>query len=128
MSRPFKPTAIMEATGAFKRHPERRRTGEPVPRKGVGAAPERLSSDFAEVWDELVDNICPGVLGNSDRIHLELTATLLCQYRADPVNFSAAQYRNLMTMLARLGMNPSDRTRLSVMPETEEDPFDKYFS
>jgi hypothetical protein len=127
MSRPPKPSHLHEISGAYARNPQRRGTGEPVPREGIGTAPESVSCDFAEVWDELVQCVCPGVLGNSDRIHLELTTRLLCEYRQDTVSMTGAKYRLLQNALGKLGMNPSDRTRLAVLPEAENSPEGGYF-
>lgn len=129
MSRPRKPTAILEAVGAFERNPNRRRPNEPIPRTGVGGAPEALSCDFATVWDEIIDMVPCGVLGNSDRAWIEITARMLCEYRRDPEGMTGAKLRQLHIFLSKLGLNPSDRSRLSLIPEPEEESAeDKYFT
>ena len=127
MTRPRKPSKLHEISGYYKAHPERKRTGEPTPREGIGKPPKTFSTDFGTVWDELVDCVCPGVLGNSDRIHLEMTANLLCEFRADPTAMTGAKISLLTQCLGRLGMNPVDRTRLTIQPQTEKLPEDEYF-
>lgn len=127
MGRPRKPTHLHEVTGSYVKNPGRRNNGEPVPREGIGTAPERLSTDFSEAWDELVANACPGVLGNSDRLWIEITARLLCEYREAPESMTGVRIGLLLSGLSKLGMSPSDRTRLQVKPGETERPEDAYF-
>jgi len=122
-----KPTALLEATGAYKKNPARRRKGEPKPRLGIGRYPESVVMTPKEVWDELVENICPGVLGNSDRILLETTSHLLSQFRSDPVEFPAAKLTILERCLGKLGMTPVDRTRIVAEQEEAVSPEDEFF-
>jgi phage terminase small subunit len=56
-----------------------------------------------------------------------MTARLLCEYRRDPATMMGVKVRLLMTMLGQLGMNPSDRSRLTMLPQSEESPEDQYF-
>ena len=120
MGRPNKPTYLKEIAGAYTKNPSRRNHHEPIPREGIGKCPESLPTDFSLVWDELVQCVCPGVLGNSDRLWLELTTTSLIKYRTAPNGFSAADFRNLQSCLVKLGLNPADRARLSTIPEEEQ--------
>lgn len=122
------PTALLEAKGAFVKDPQRKRKGEPKPRAGIGKAPEKFSTDFDEVWDEVVDNICPGVLGNSDRIHLEMTVNTLIEYRRDPAGMSASNKQVLKSLLGHMGMNPVDRTRIVAEQKEQQSKEDAYFS
>ena len=127
MGGPRKPSHLHEINDTYKKHPERRRTGEPTPRTGVGEAPESFSCDFETVWNEIVDCVCPGVLGCSDRIHLEITVRLLYEYRRDPENILGVKMKLLQNCLGLMGMNPSDRTRLTMLPQDQVTPKDKYF-
>ena len=122
-----KPTALLEAKGAYKKDPQRRKKGEPSPRMGIGKAPYMPSCDFTAVWDEIVDNVCPGVLGNSDRIHLEMTVNLLCEYRQNPSEMSSAKFTNLMRGLGSIGMNPIDRSRIVAEQDEQQSKEDSYF-
>ena len=128
MGRPRKPTALLEAAGAFKKNPSRRRTSEPIPREGIGPAPEGRSPAFTAAWDELVDNCCPRVLANSDRLFLEVCAELIVEFREDPRAITAARLRLLTSCLNALGMSPSARASITAIPEPEEvDPVAHYF-
>ena len=81
MARPKTPTSILDAKGAYSKNPSRKRSNEPKPRLGIGSAPSPTNESvtFVSVWDEVVGMVCPGVLGNSDRIALEALCHLLIQ-------------------------------------------------
>ena len=125
MGRPRKPTALLELTGAFKRNPQRwrARSNEPKPTGPIGDYPSDRAVTPADIWDELVIQCAPGVLQKYDRVALEMTADLLAKYRASQIGPDGARcfpsidtkYIALLDkLLARFGMNPSDRTKLSV--------------
>ena len=95
---------------------------------GIGKAPTNPSVSFADVWDEVVDNICTGVLGNSDRLHMEIVCHLICQFRLNPEETSAAKVLIIEKMLGKLGMNPIDRIRIVVPEDQEKKPEDTYFT
>ena len=123
----IKPTALHEASGSYVKNPQRKKKGEPQPRAGIGPARPEPSRDYADVWDELVDSICPGVLGNSDRIWLEITTRLLCEYRQDPTGMSSAKINQLQKGLSHLGMSPVDRTRITAQEQEKVSKEDGYF-
>lgn len=125
MARPRKPTILKEITGSYIRNPERRNRNEPRPEKGIGPAPRKPSANWRKCWDEIVSCVCPGVLGDSDRLWLERAAKLLAASRR--ADFTNAQERALQTYLSRMGMNPSDRTRIEVEEPRGKDPADEYF-
>jgi hypothetical protein len=123
----IKPTALHEASGTYVKDPQRKRKSEPHPRAGIGPAKPDASCDFSDVWDELVDSICPGVLGNSDRIWLEITTRLLCEYRQNPTELSSAKINQLQKGLSHLGMSPVDRTRITAQEQEKKSKEDAYF-
>lgn len=131
MARPRKPTAVLNITGAFAKNPNRKRPGEPKPTGGIG--PYRPltegSLEPAKIWDELVGMCAPGVLTNSDRAAMEIAVEYLRQFRVDPIHCSAERVKTLIALLARFGMTPSDRAKLS-LPEppnsSEVVPWDKF--
>ena len=126
MSRPSKPAQLHEISGGYIKHPERRNKNAPQPEKGIGPARDDLMDDERQCWDEIVSCICPGVLGNSDRIWVERAARLLARSRRDD-KFTGSNETALQTYLSRLGMNPSDRTKITPRKPEEDDPADKYF-
>ena len=106
------PAAIQEASGAWQKDPQRRRS-EPKA-GGVGPAPEGLPDDERAIWDEIVSECAPGVFQSSDRKLLEHLSRLIAQSRRnpDPKYFGSRSYAILLSMLSRCGMTPSDRSRV----------------
>lgn len=123
----IKPTALHKLTGAHKKDPQRARSNEAKPRLGIGSAPVNANAGFSDIWDEVVDNVCPGVLGNCDRIHLEIVCRLISQFRLDPEGISSAKIGMIEKMLGKLGMNPIDRIKITVPEGDEKNPEDEYF-
>lgn len=117
MARPRTPTNVLELNGAYKNHPERRaeRENEPEPKAGIGPAPSRFTPVEAEAWDYLVGIAPPGVLGDSDRAHLEITARLLAwSWSCSIEKMEAPKLNKLVQCLGQLGFNPADRSKVKV--------------
>lgn len=117
-----KPTAVLEASGAFQNHPARRRGSEPDSGRGVGPAPDWLDEDARQEWDEIVADCAAGVWQSGDRKFLGLTAEMLARFRRDPREFGTKSMTLLLGMLARSGMTPSDRSRVIVKRSEPEKP------
>lgn len=123
MGAPKKPTALRELHGTLNRNKDRNNPGEPVPTKGIGPAPEHLNEMQSQAWDEIVGMMYPGVLGEADRIALEIMAKLLVDFRTNYEDFTGAKLARLEGMLARFGMTPSDRTKIVVPKGEKKNPF-----
>lgn len=117
------PTAIKEARGSYKNHPERRNENEMQPLGGIGPAPDHAGA-YAETWDEIVKAMPPGVLGNTDRIAIEMLCKLVVKMRFDFEHMNAAEMTRLETLLARFGMTPADRTKITVPKGEKKNPFE----
>jgi len=123
MSRPRTPTKILEARGTFRKNPARKREGEPEVKDPLGAPPEILSPEEVSAWMEVADMTPMGVLTRADRLEVEFAARLVVKIRAnfDKVNITAL--RHLHTVLGKFGMNPSDRSKLSIEKPKDDNPF-----
>jgi hypothetical protein len=128
------PTAIQEARGSYLRHPERKRarSGEPKPAGPIGSPPQQLKADEKDCWLELIE-INPNVLELRDRWHVEETACLMAlsrRLRAVGQRLKAAEQSQLMNNLAKMGMNPADRSRVHAsQPEDKsDDPLSRLLS
>lgn len=123
MSAVRKPTAVLEANGAFTRNPKRARARryEPDTGRGVGPAPEYLTSEQGKAWDDIVSACAPGVFQSSDTVFLAAMSAMVAQFREDPVGFGISRYQIFLTMLTRAGMTPSDRSRVAVPPAPSDD-------
>lgn len=126
MGRSRTPTNLLEMRASFKAHPERKaqRAAEPTPQGDIGDPPASLKRKaLRNIWYELIEITPKGVLTNADRIHLEIVCHLLYQFRSDPVDFPAMKHSRLEAMLGKIGLNPSDRSKVSIVKEKAENRF-----
>lgn len=115
MARPRTATNILELNGAYKKHPERKaeRELEPSPKAGIGPAPDYLADDEKAAWDYFVEIAPHGVLGDSDRGHLEVVARLFAyQRRVKVEDWSSMKIARLDSMMGRMGFNPAERSKV----------------
>ena len=118
MARPRTPTKVLDARGAFRRNPQRRRDGEPEVRDPLGSAPDRLTDVERQCWLEIADSAPTGVLTKADRLTVEQASRLLALDLAG--DLSSSDRKLFLSVLGKLGLNPSDRARLSI-PKVQAD-------
>lgn len=118
------PSNILALKGAYKKNPQRRRAPEPEAAPFKKTAPSHLSADEKKAWRELVRNIAPGVLQQSDRHILEQTAVLVAEWREATGEFKTSRHALMQSCFARLGMTPSDRARVTVA-QSKANKFDR---
>jgi hypothetical protein len=123
MARPRTPTNVLELSGAFKKHPERKRqdaeTSGPL-----GTAPAHINGAVLNAWNEIVNSAPRDVLTGSDALAIEVAANLLAQFRNDPIEFPAAKLVRLEAMLGKFGMTPADRAKVGGKKEAPKgNPF-----
>lgn len=110
--RPRTADAILELRGSFEKDPQRRRETA-IPKAGIGPCPPEQVMSRSEAWDFLVSISIPGVLGDRDRATLRIAADLFALYtRVGVEEMEAAKLNRLDTMLGKLGLNPSDASRV----------------
>jgi phage terminase small subunit len=120
MGRPRKPTAVLELTGAFRKNPKRKRT-EPESTGAIGDPPAHFNREQAAIWRELVSTCSPGVLQRADRLLLEIAVVLTLRFRKQAAHMSSADMKGLISVLARMGMSPADRSRVGIIaPEKKQ--------
>lgn len=130
MARPRKPTKILELNGAFKNHPKRgrARANEPVPNGPLGEAPSYLRGREKALWSELASIVPSGVLTIADRWLVEVACGLIYKRRRFGIGgrdgVTTGELSQLIQCLARMGMTPADRSKISVpkAPDTSN-PF-----
>jgi hypothetical protein len=117
MSRPRKPTAVLELLGAFKRNPNRKkeRQNEPIATTPLPEPPDYLMADRTAAWLELKSR---GYwLTSADRFLLEIAAVLIAAFRTD--NQKSADTSLLIGLLGKLGFSPKERGALN-LPTTPD--------
>lgn len=123
MGRPRTPTKLLDARGAFKKDPQRRRDGEPQVKNPLGAPPEHLTEDEVKCWQEIAGKAPVGVLTEADGLAVEMASQLLARMRRSFDDMTAQDRKHLDVLLGRFGMNPSDRAKLSIEKPKDENPF-----
>ena len=123
MARPRTPTNVLDARGAFKKNPQRKRQDADTAGQLTGA-PAHLTGAARQAWEEITRCAPRDVLTESDRLALELAAQLLAQFRTDPVEFPAAKLVRLEALLGKFGMTPADRAKVGGKKEAPKgNPF-----
>lgn len=119
------PTAVLEARGSFKRHPERARAraDEPRPDTPLGNPPKRLSDAEKAAWKEMK---AEGFwLTSADAMMVEIAANLMTKQRSGAIDNPARTL--LVSTLIKLGFGPTERAKMKVIPEKEgPNPFDQF--
>ena len=126
MARPRTPTNVLEMRGSFDKNPQRRsdREGAPIVKKPLGTVAAHLTLEQKKCWKEIAKITPKGVLTEADRITVELAACLLAEFREDPAGFSGAKLARLEAITGKMGLNPSDRTKINIGTEKKEkDPW-----
>lgn len=109
MARQRKPSNVLELRGAFKKDPQRRRKTLQVPDSPFGDPPDNFDELQRQAWLEILELAPPEVLKRSDRVQVELLASLIAEFRAARYAFPASKIGHLRLMLGSLGMTPASR-------------------
>lgn len=130
-----KPTALLEASGAFDKNPSRRRDreDEPVPEGPLGGPPEDWVTGAAagspqcqawvNIWDEVTTMAQFGVLSSMDRMHVENICYLQHRIRRmarGAMKWSTSDFNELNKHLGQIGCIPSERSRVKGQTKTAE--------
>jgi hypothetical protein len=117
-------TEVLATRGAFEKDPARARAraGEPKPVGVLGPVPKHLNARQKKVWRELERIATPGVAALSDRWAFELLACLMTKFRDGQA--TAGEAKQIESLLSKMGMTASDRSRVSVQKPKESDEDD----
>jgi hypothetical protein len=123
MPRIAQPREVAELKGAHKVHPERYRAKVVKNEMPLGQAPDSMAEDVQACWFEIESLALPGTVTASDRVSVEVFATLLAEFRRDPMGFPAAKHAHLKAHIANFGMSPSARQQFTTDEKSDENPF-----
>ena len=123
MPRPRKPAHLKAIQGTDRINKQRLNINEPREIGEIGEAPSYFNQAERDTWEEIKSIMYEGVAGTADRVALELLTRLMVEYRSAPENFQAAKLTIIGKLLSSFCMNPSDRTRVSIIPKRKENPF-----
>lgn len=123
MSRPRTATAILDARGAFKKHPERKRTDPKVSDPFPETAPETLTPLQVKWWHRVREMIPKGVLTGADQLTVRVCACLAAEYERSPDDMPTARIAQMRGFMGELGLSPSARAKLATKPEDDDGEF-----
>jgi hypothetical protein len=83
MPRPRKPAEVLELSGAFAMHPDRRRAGGPKAKGPIGDPPGHLAPEEAAAWCEFTGDALAGVLTSGNRFAVEAVCRLMAEARRE---------------------------------------------
>lgn len=144
--RPRKPTAKHDLEGTRPGATARDRANEPTDLPALGDPPEHwlspdidpeVSAQLLAIWSEVKHSMPEGVITEGDRHHVEIVVGLMWRWRFQPVvrgkgedatelpspgfgGLSGTELSTLNSMLGKLGMNPSERSKVGVTPRGGE--------
>jgi P27 family predicted phage terminase small subunit len=145
-------SAIQKATGAYERHPERENKQEPKAQRGRPEVPESIADDLIALdrWEQMCRELdLLGVLTTADFYLLEthcasyslwreLRDTIRQHGMIDQTERSRSSkpeakmmlelQRFMNKQLEDLGLTPSSRSRLKVVDEKKDDPFEAWLN
>ena len=132
MGRNKLPLNIHVLKGTAKKHPGRmkKRENEPVNTNPIGLPPRCLNKVQKQFFKEIVNSSIPGVLGQSDRIAVEMAARLLYRIRGleivddELIEASASDHSLFNNYLGKFGMIPSERSKISMEPLKKKSVYD----
>jgi len=125
--RPRKPSNILDISGAFKAHPERKaaRANEPEVVGELGDAPDWMTPAQKSIWREIAKEMHKNVCGEQDR--QQFASLVLVTERIRKPDAPIAAFAEQRMMLARFGLNPADRSRVQQgKPKKDDNPFAEF--
>lgn len=119
MGRPRKAAKILDAKGAFKKDPNRKR--EDLKGVGeIGEAPEDFSELERLLWERLKGMVPPGIITGSDELLLEAGARYWAKLRQTNTDeLTASQIAQIIGVCNALCISPQARTKVAP-PETKK--------
>ena len=126
MSRPRTATNILEAKGAFKKNPSRKRVEPKSADDFPARAPSHLNPLQVKWWHRIKKMVPEGVLQGSDVLAVELAAVLWAEFVKDPTGMANGRISQMSGALGRLGLSPADRAKLAVEKPKDAGEFDGF--
>ena len=123
MGRARTATALLEARGAFKNHPERKRQDPEVKSDFPGIAPANLTPLQLRAWGYIVNQIPASVLTGADQASVQLLCVLWAEFQQDTASFPSAKIGQMRGLMGEFGMSPAARAKLATRPEDDDGDF-----
>jgi phage terminase small subunit len=126
MSRPRKPSAVLEASGAYVHDPQRRRPQAPMCKAPLGHAPLHLGEQERAIWAEIASTLPEGLAGDADTVAFEVLVCLFSQFRHNRGTMLGSLVAQLTSLFSKFGLDPASRARLHAPAANELDPLESF--
>ena len=126
MSRPRKPTAVLEASGAFVHDPQRRRPPSPMCKGPLRDAPMHLGQRERDIWAEIAATLPEGLAGDADSCAFEILVCLFSQFRHERETMMGSLISQMTSLFSKFGLDPASRARLHAPTRSAEDPLESF--
>ena len=123
MSRPRTATAILEARGAFKSNPDRKREDPKCSSPFPDVAPENLTPLQVKWWHSIRRMVPDGILTGADQLTVHLAAVLWSEFMVDSAGMNTGRIGQMRSVMGSLGLSPADRAKLATKPEGDDGDF-----
>ena len=123
MGRHKLPSNVKKLKSTYRQH--RENTNEPNPSRPLGDPPACLDDHQKDTWREISALVPAGVLTDADRIILEVATRLLSELRTKG-RLSVGKMGHLIGTLARMGLTPSDRSKVSIPGAKPKDDWENF--
>ena len=132
MARPRKPTNVLQLSGSVKKDPARfkERENEPENVNPIGEPIESMNQHEKDAWREVVKLSIPGVLGEADRLAVEMASRLLVkcrglyEFEGERVPATIQEQTLFLRYLSQFGMTPADRSKINIPKAKPKNKFD----
>ena len=84
----------------------------------------KLSPSAKQCWNDIARLTPLGILTASDVLIVEIIASLLAEFRRAPAAMQASRISRLSIELGKLGLSPSDRSKLHIPQTRKPNKFD----
>jgi phage terminase small subunit len=134
MTRPRKPTKLLETTGAFLRNPQRRRQRQHEPQiEGEVKKPAYLKGRAARIWDEYAPQLIQaGILNALGSYSFATWCCLEAEWEEGPQRMNSARIAVKKAYGGAFGLDASSQAKVVAVntgsSEQEKDPAEKYFN
>ena len=116
-------TSILEARGAFKKNPDRKRQDPVVKEKFPEEAPSDLSPIEVKWWHIVRKQVPIGVLTGADQSAVRIAAVLSAEFALNSGDMPAGRIAQMRAAMSDLGLSPAARAKLATKPEGDNDDF-----
>lgn len=123
MGRPRTATSILEAKGAFRKDPQRKREDPEVTDPFPDIAPANLNPLQVKWWHRIVKMAPDAVLTGADQVIVRICAVLAAEFASDPAKMPTARIAQLRSVMGELGLSPAARAKLATAPRDDDGEF-----